>query len=997
MTLTAAEPSNPTADFGYFAAADLAISGTVFFDFNGDGIFDDLVETGVFRAELFLFRDLDGDGMVDSSDPLLGSVTVSDGTIDVNGDGMIDPIGFYEFGNLPPGDYIVTADPSSSFVDGLPQTTQLSPAVPQEGVQPVTLVATDSTGNDFGFTIAPTAVLVSGFEARVDADGVRVTWETAAQSGTVGFYLYRLDERAGWVAVNERLHPAVLDAPQGAVYELVDRGAAADSRPTYSLVEVEAAGGERVYGPFSPRLDARPVIEKTGGSEGRATARPRGERMERRLAAMRAERSVRRQAGAVGVKSAPRQPQRPGRRPARSDLRLKLEVERDGLYAVDADEIAAALEIPVGVVRVALATGELELSSGGRAVAWRARGDALSFFGTELDSPYSRSNVYWLELGRGVEMEEGSVSGALGGGVASFAETTRFEEDVFSVTVVPNSPVEDFYYWAFVMAGDPSSGTAAVDFEIADPVALSPGGAARLALELQGVTATPASVDHRAVVRLNGVEIGATAWDGASPHRVELEVPSDLVAAGTNTLELEGVLDGGLPYSTFLLDSLELVYERSLRAADERLLFSVERAGAVSVSGFSSPGVALYDVTSPRAPVRLAGAVESLGDGWTVGFSAAAGRRYLAVGAAGVEAPARVATRPLPRLGRTRAGMDYVVIAPAELMAAAQGLVDYRAGFGLTGEVFELEELYDGFAHGLSTPEAVAEFLRFAWDEWATRPRYAVLAGGGTFDYKDAQGIGGNLVPPRMVATPYGLFASDSSYGDVAGADGVPEIAVGRIPALTAAELEAYVAKLAAYESSAGDSRVLLIADDGDDAGAFPTASDELLLSLPPGVAAERAYLSEQSVAAARQRIFDAVASGVSAVNYLGHGGLGRFADEGVVLSSDAESLVGPRLPVYAALTCSVGRFEVPGFESLAEALVMAADGGSAAVFAPTGQSLNFEAVAMNRVWLDALFSGEHATVGEVMLATLAYEQVGDFPFMRSIFNLFGDPAFGID
>ena len=162
-------------------------------------------------------------------------------------------------------------------------------------------------------------------------------------------------------------------------------------------------------------------------------------------------------------------------------------------------------------------------------------------------------------------------------------------------------------------------------------------------------------------------------------------------------------------------------------------------------------------------------------------------------------------------------------------------------------------------------------------------------------------------------------------------------------------------------------------------------------------MASETVYLSEHALPEARQRIFDAVAAGVGAVNYLGHGGLDRLADEGLVLADDAETLVGPRLPVFATLTCSVGRFEVPGFESLAEALVMAPDGGSAVVLAPTGQSLNFEAVEMNKAWIDALHAGSAGTAGDAALETLAYEQSGDFPFMRQIFNLMGDPAFGID
>ena len=673
---------------------------------------------------------------------------------------------------------------------------------------------------------------------------------------------------------------------------------------------------------------------------------------------------------------------------------MKIEIEDDGLYFVSSTEIASGLGLPPGQVRLAIRHGELALSTGGEAVAWRGdENQGVYFFAERGSSSYSARNVYWLDHAAGEKMDV-AAAGAAGLGATTFEAAAHREVDSFSVTVVPDSSLEDFYYWAFVMAGNPTSGTASVAIDVDDPVA---GGSARLTLELQGLTSTPAAIDHQALARLNGVEIGSTSWDGASPHQVVFELPADLLAAGSNTLEIEGLLDGGLPYSSFLLDSVGVVYERALRAVGDSLLFTPGVAGPVSVGGFSAPGIEIYDVTDPRAPVRLVGAVETPVDGWTVDFtSVSEDARYLAVAPNGVLAPSDLRARPRPRLRGLRRGVEYVVIAPAGLESAAQALVDYRSASGLSGRVFGLEDIQDAFADGLASPVAVRDFLRWGWERWTTPPRFAVLAGAGNFDYKDVQGLGANLVPPLMTATPYGLFASDVLFGDVAGEDAVPEIAVGRIPALTDAELAAYVAKMSAYEA-AGSSSVLFLSDDGDDAGDFPAASDALAARLPEGVPSAKVYLSEHPVAEARQMVFDAVAGGVRHVNWLGHGGLNRLADEGLVLADDAESLIGPQLPVFSTLTCSVGRFEVPGFESLAESLVMAADGGSAAVFAPTGQSLNFEAVEMNKAWIDALFSGDHSTVGEAALATLAYDQVGGFTFMRRIFNLMGDPAFGID
>lgn len=57
------------------------------------------------------------------------------------------------------------------------------------------------------------------------------------------------------------------------------------------------------------------------------------------------------------------------------------------------------------------------------------------------------------------------------------------------------------------------------------------------------------------------------------------------------------------------------------------------------------------------------------------------------------------------------------------------------------------------------------------------------------------EGFGGNLVPPLMVSTPYGLFCSDSLYGDVNG-NGLPELAVSRLSGHSSADMVGLVNKV---------------------------------------------------------------------------------------------------------------------------------------------------------------------------------------------------------
>ena len=79
----------------------------------------------------------------------------------------------------------------------------------------------------------------------------------------------------------------------------------------------------------------------------------------------------------------------------------------------------------------------------------------------------------------------------------------------------------------------------------------------------------------------------------------------------------------------------------------------------------------------------------------------------------------------------------------------------------------DIEDVYDEFGFGVPSPYALQAFLAYARSTWTSPPRYVVLAGDGTYDYKDAFGFGDNLIPPMMVYTPDGLVPSDVWFADV--------------------------------------------------------------------------------------------------------------------------------------------------------------------------------------------------------------------------------------
>jgi hypothetical protein len=89
-----------------------------------------------------------------------------------------------------------------------------------------------------------------------DGDGkvALFTWDTLVERGTVGFYVERQIENGSWELVNDRMLPGLIVAPMGGEYMLADPGARPGNVYQYRLVEQEANGSTRKYGPYSVEM-----------------------------------------------------------------------------------------------------------------------------------------------------------------------------------------------------------------------------------------------------------------------------------------------------------------------------------------------------------------------------------------------------------------------------------------------------------------------------------------------------------------------------------------------------------------------------------------------------------------------------------------------------------------------------------------------------------------------------------------------------------------------
>ena len=375
--------------------------------------------------------------------------------------------------------------------------------------------ADTNPGNDkYCVSLIPTLVKLIDFRAYEKGGQVYVRWETATERNTLGFNLLRLDPATGqYQAVNSGLMPAMFKPHQGGIYTLRDSNAYAGGSYTYKLMEVETTGGRLSYGPFTVSIEsdssAGELIVQPSSDYDRRENLPKEyqkARMEARKAALTAVRA--------GTK-------------AFSGDRLKVSVTENGLYYIDAKDISTLLGLSLDKVSAMIGLGQLSLSTQGKQAAYlpATANAGLYFYGTGIDSLYTKENIYWLAKGQGKRM---TVLGGAGPQPSSeeesFTETRHLEEDLSPWEALFNDPDADYWFWAQLFASsfwtDPP-----MDFTFEAPGLSASQNTAALKLRLFGGSDAGVANDHHVKVKVNGALVAEEWWSGLTPYTINVTAP----------------------------------------------------------------------------------------------------------------------------------------------------------------------------------------------------------------------------------------------------------------------------------------------------------------------------------------------------------------------------------------------------------------------------------------------------------------------------------------
>lgn len=374
---------------------------------------------------------------------------------------------------------------------------------------------------------------------------------------------------------------------------------------------------------------------------------------------------------------------------------------------------------------------------------------------------------------------------------------------------------------------------------------------------------------------------------------------------------------------------------------------------------------------------------------------------------------------------------DMIIISHSLFMNEAERLANYnRTSRNLNVQVVNIAQIYNEFSSGNPDPTAIRDYIKMYYDRFGeTSPKYLLLFGDASYDYKNVLGYSQNLIPTYEnynSTDDYSSWASDDYFGlldnnEGVQANGTLDIGIGRFVVLTVEQATQMVDKTIRYSSqyriqpelitqhsNFGDWRTYssILADDEDN-NIHISDADKLAKVIENNYKmynVEKIYFDSypQTSFSGGQRYPDVenainqrMNKGSLFINYVGHGGEVGWAHERVVKISDILQWNNKyNLPIFITATCEFTRFDDPARVSAGELVFLNANGGAVAMFTTSRVAWSNTNYSLNNSLLSTAFhkdNGVYAALGDMMRIAKNVNVLSSFNIRN--FILAGDPS----
>jgi hypothetical protein len=361
---------------------------------------------------------------------------------------------------------------------------------------------------------------------------------------------------------------------------------------------------------------------------------------------------------------------------------------------------------------------------------------------------------------------------------------------------------------------------------------------------------------------------------------------------------------------------------------------------------------------------------------------------------------------------------DMIIITHPLFREQSERLADFhRTHDGMTVLVTDIGKVYNEFSSGAQDITAIRNFMKYLYENAPAgkEPKYLLLFGDASFDYKDRIENNSNFVPTweeeESLIIVYSI-ASDDYYGFLDGpGDNMLDIGIGRIPVQTADQAKIGVDKIIHYATNTEivmkDWRNVLcfVADDEDgnlhlrqaeDMAAYLDTNyhvyniDKIYVDAFPQVSTPGGQRAPEVNRAINNRLD----KGCLIMNYTGHGGEVGWGHERFLENSDINSWTNyNHMPIFITATCEFSRYDDPERTSAGEYAYLNPQGGAIAMFTTARATFGGSNFNLNTALFDYMFEengGEYYRFGD--LIRLAKNN-GGVDGNDKKFILLGDPA----
>lgn len=826
--------------------------------------------------------------------------------------------------------------------------------------------ATSSVSNDAVATeilylalgsLNPSAVKMQTMSAQHNAKGVRIEWTTQSETETLGFHVYR-DTQHGRTRLTTAVipgqmlrHNRISLKESGHTYSIWDtsRSAIDNHSARFWIEELDINGKRSWFGPltaveakisdFSEKTvptspttrnanAQRPQWQK-GSGEAQSKFDVSGQRLRAHLRSF--PRSSKLTALGMGnVRSSPNASLQSIQSAIASEPSIKLTVQGPGMHKVSPAKLASAgLSGDVDPRSIALfyRGQQVPIAVWGETDGRLDPSDAIVFFSSFQDTPYSGEAVYWLRANETnpKRIQPSAVSSAASLPLpTAFTDCVSYDDRTIYVAALHNGDADNFLGPPIFRNSDFETTFALNDY--AHDTSTTP----LIEISLQGLSLT----DHMVSVEINNVPIGNIRFENQARSVKEFAVNQ---MGQSEILKVRLTAAGSQDVDVSAVDSIRVCYPRRYVAKDGVLWASVLGPSQMRIEGLHPASARIFDVTEPADVFELSPNVDSTTAPNTLGFqvSASQARQFIAISDDKIST-AVVASAHRPSNLIAHPGADFIILGPREFLEAARPLSDARQAEGLVVARVDIEDVYDEFSFGEKDPEAIKRFFSYAQHHWTVKPHYVLLLGDASFDSRNFLGLGASdVVPTHNVDTTYFETASDDWFVDHDN-NTIAEVAIGRWPARTPQEVDALVRKtLAIGRLNPQDKLRSLFISDKRDGFDFERQSGAVAAALAAGL--DTAQLGRVSSESSGGALNNALQADPALVHYFGHGAAGLWAGNVLTNAAAADLPKSDSVPIYFNMTCLNGMFHDAYSNTLAEALLSADRGGAAGVWASSG------------------------------------------------------------